>query len=221
MVILSCRAGKVAQCVHPGQEEVGAAPQRREGRYSLVHFADGAFRDGEIQCAVLGSADGVVLVAEFVEGLVVDPHVLGELELPDQVGADDERGDAALDAVVGRVVGQGGSVGRAAPDHATAVHVVGGVAWIEPACMRSQRARVAERVHLLVVVVVVAHRIRAQFGIVLVRCEHQWRAAAPAAHELGGQQFLTLRGVGILAQMVAERADVLLQSPICHVAAVT
>ena len=101
-----------------------------------MHFADGSLGDREIQCAVLGSADRVVLVAEFVEGLVVDPHVLGELELADQVGADDERGDATVHAVVGRVVGQGGAVGRTAPDHPTAVHVVGGVARIEPARMR-------------------------------------------------------------------------------------
>src|SRR4051812_4310329 len=108
-----------------------------------MHFADGPFGDGEIQCAVLASTNRVVLVSEFVECLVIDPDVLGELELPDQVGADDESGDATVDAVVGRILWQGGSIGRAPSDHASAVHVVGSVARIEPARMRSQRAGVA------------------------------------------------------------------------------
>jgi hypothetical protein len=54
-----------------------------------------------------------VIVAEFVEGFVVDPNVLGELELAHQAGADDERRDATVHAVVG----QRGPVGRAAADH--------------------------------------------------------------------------------------------------------
>ena len=132
---LVAECGEVAQGVDSRQKEIRPAGERCEGRYPLVHLADWAVGDGEIQCAVLGADDRVVLVAEFVEGLVVDPDVLGELELADQVGADDERGDAAVRPVVGCVVGQGGSVGRPAPDHATAVHVVGGVAGIEPACV--------------------------------------------------------------------------------------
>ena len=180
----------------------------------------GRLGDGEVQGAVLGAADRVVLVAEFVEGLVVDPDVLGELELAHQARADDERGDAAVDAVLGCAVGQRRTVGGTAADHPAAVHVVGGVARIEPPGVRSQRARVAVRVHLLVVEVVVAHRICAQFGIVGVRRQHQRRAAAPAAHELRRQQFLPFRGVGILAQVVAERPDMFLQPPVRHVTTV-
>src|SRR3954467_11042802 len=133
VILLVAERGKVAQCVHPGQEEVRSALKCRERGYSLVHFADGSFRYGEIECGVLSSADRIMLVAELIEGFVVDPHVLGELELADQVGADDEGRNAAVDAVVGSVVGQGRSVGRTSPDHAAPVHVVGGVAWVESA----------------------------------------------------------------------------------------
>src|SRR3954470_14451806 len=135
VILLAVERSEVAQCADPGEEEVRAAFQRRERRNPLVYLANRPLGYGEVQHAVLGTTDRVVLVAEFVEGLVVDPDVLGELELADQVGADDERGDAAIYAVVGSVAGQRRSVGRAPPDHATAVHVVSGVAWIEPACM--------------------------------------------------------------------------------------
>ena len=161
--------GEIAHGVDPGQEEVRAAREGGECRKALVHLADRPLRDGEVQCAVLGAADRVVLVAEFVECLVVDPHVLRELELTNQVGADDERGDAAIHTVVGRALGQRGSVGRAAADHPATVHVVRGVTRIQPAGVRAERTRVPERIHLLVVEVVVAHRIRAELGIVLVR----------------------------------------------------
>src|SRR6478735_1198615 len=117
MILLVVERGEVAQRVHAGQKEIRPDLKCREGRYSLVHLADRAVGDGEIQCAVLGAADRVVLVAEFVEGLVVDPDVLGELELAHQAGTDDERGDAPAHAVVGSTVGQRGTIGRAAPDH--------------------------------------------------------------------------------------------------------
>ena len=84
---------------------------------------------------------GIVLVAEFVEGLVVDPDVLGELELAHQARTDDERGDAPVHAVVGSIVGQRGPVGRPAPDHPAPVHAVSGIARIEPpACDPSGHA---------------------------------------------------------------------------------
>ena len=183
----------------PGQEEVRPARQGGERRQPFVDLADRPLGDLEVQCAVLGSADRVVLVAEFVEGAVVDPDVLRELELTDQAGADDERGDAAVHPVVGRALGQCRTVGGAAANHPAPVHVVRGVARVEASRVRSQRAGIPERIHLLVVEVVVAHRVRAQLGIVLVRCQHQRRAAAPAAHELRGEQLLIVRRVGVLA----------------------
>ena len=66
----------------------------RIGRFGIVNSSD----------AVLGAADGVAFVAQFVEGRIVDPHVLRELELTNQAGADDECGDAAVHPVVGRAL---------------------------------------------------------------------------------------------------------------------
>ena len=123
-------------------------------------FADRPLGDREIHCAVLGSADRIVLVTQLVEGAVVDPDVLRELELPDQAGANDECGDTALDAVVGCAVGKGRSVGGAAANHPAPVHIVRGVARVEASRVRSERAGIAERIHLLVVEVVVAHGVR-------------------------------------------------------------
>ena len=82
--------------------------------------------------------DRVALVAELVEILVVDPDVLGELELAHEAGADDEGGDAALRPVVGCAFGEVGAVGGAAADHAAAVHVRRGVARVHPADVRAQ-----------------------------------------------------------------------------------
>ena len=53
-----------------------------------------------------------MLAAEYVEGLVVDPDVLGELELAHQARADGERGDAPVHAVIGLILGKRRSVGH-------------------------------------------------------------------------------------------------------------
>ena len=52
-----------------------------------------------------------------------------------QVGADDEGSDPAVHAIVGFVIGKGGPIGGTAADHAATVHVVGGIARIEPTCV--------------------------------------------------------------------------------------
>src|SRR4029453_14045368 len=88
--------GQVAHGVHPGEEEVRATREGGERRKTFVHLTDRPFRNREIQSAVLGAADRVVFVVELVESLVVDPDVLRELELADEVGADDERGEAGV-----------------------------------------------------------------------------------------------------------------------------
>ena len=84
--------------------------------------------------------------------------------------------------------------------------------------MRSQRTGISVRVHLFVVEVVVAHRIRAEFRVVVLGCQHQGCAAAPAAHELRGQQLLTVGAVSVVSDVVAEQRHVLLQAPVRHVA---
>src|SRR3954469_5222322 len=130
--------GEIAQPVESRQEEVATTPERGESRYPLVHLADRSLGNGEIEGSVLRSADRVVLVAWFLERLVVDPYVLRELELAHQVGTDDERSDAAVHTVVGCIIGQRRAVGRAAPDHPAAIHVVRGITWIQPPRMRPQ-----------------------------------------------------------------------------------
>ena len=57
-------------------------------------------------------------------------------------------------------------------------------------------------------------------GIVLVGREHERRAAAPAAHQLGRDQLLLLRRLAVLAEELAKLPNMLLQPAIGHVAAV-
>src|ERR671921_880624 len=80
---------QVAHGVHSGEEEVCTARQCGERWNTLVHSPDRPFGYGEVRRAVLGAADRIALVVEFMESLVVDPHVLCEFELTHQVCADD------------------------------------------------------------------------------------------------------------------------------------
>lgn len=59
--------------------KVGTAGERGERGKSLVHLANRPLGRGEVERSVLGAADRVVLVAQLVEGFIVDPHVLREL----------------------------------------------------------------------------------------------------------------------------------------------
>ena len=114
----------------PGRKKYAPPRDGGERRKPCDLLADRPLGDLEFQRAVLVADDRVVLVAEFVEILVVGPDVLRELELADEARADDERGDAALHAVLGRVFGQGRPVGGPAADHPAPVHVVRGVARV-------------------------------------------------------------------------------------------
>src|SRR5439155_1561304 len=80
----------------------------------------------------LGADERVELVAEVLELRIVDPDVHGELELPNQAAAADERGNSPLHAIVRRALRQRRTVGAAAPDHLPALHVLAGVAKIHP-----------------------------------------------------------------------------------------
>src|ERR1700739_4334519 len=114
----SGEGGEVSEAVETREERVGPAGERGEGGQSLENLADGTLGDLVFQCAVLCSADWIALVAQSVEVAVVDPHVLRELELAHEAGADDERGDASIRPVVVGTLGKRVAVGRAAPDHA-------------------------------------------------------------------------------------------------------
>jgi len=112
------------------------------------------------------------------------------------------------------------AVSGAAADHAAAAHIVRRVAGIHAPHVRAERHRIAMRIHLLIVEVVVALRIGTERRIVLVGCQHQWCAAAPAAHQLCRNQLLFFGRLAVLAQEVAELADMLFQAAISHVAAI-
>ena len=96
-------------------------------------------------------------------------------------------------AVLGRALGQRRPVGAAAPDHPAAL-MFSAVSrgFIRRMCA-PDRAGVALGVHLAVVEVVVPLHVGAERRIVLLGREHERRAAAPAAHELGGDELLLLR----------------------------
>src|SRR5246127_2776984 len=90
MVSPSGERGQVSEAVEAGQKKICPAGERGEGRQPLENLANGTLGDLEFHRAVLCSADRIALVSQFVKVAVVDPHVLCELELAHQAGADDE-----------------------------------------------------------------------------------------------------------------------------------
>ena len=94
------------------------------------------------------------------------------------------------------------------------------VARIHAPDVRAERDRIAVRVHLAVVEVVVALQVGAERRVVLLGRQHERRAAAPAAHQLRRDQLLLLRRLAVLAEELAERADVLLELAVGEIAAV-
>src|SRR6266550_5545758 len=202
------------------QEEIGPSANRGERGQAGDALFDPPFRNLELERAVLCPDDRIAFVPELVEVLVVDPHILRELELPDQTPADDERGDAALDPIVRGTLREWRAVRRAAANHPAAVHVGSRIARIHPAAMRAQRYRIAVRILVLVAEVVVALHVGTERWIVFLRRQHQRRATAPATHQLRGNQLLPLGSLSMLTQEVPKRAHVLLQAAIGQVAAV-
>ena len=170
--------------------------------------------DGHVVRPVVRADDGIAFVTQLVEPGIVDPHVLRELELPDQAGAADKGRDAAFDAVFGRPFGQRRPVGPTAADDAAAIHVHRRVARIHPPDVGAKRHGIPVRVHLPVVEVVVPLRVRRKLRIILLWREHERRSTAPPAHQLRRDQFLLLGCVAVGPQKIAERADVLVHAPI-------
>src|SRR5215468_1148087 len=170
---------EISQRLEPREEEVGTAPDGGERWQSDDLLSHWTFWDLELQRAVLGADDRIALVAEFVEIAVVDPHILSELVLANQAGAEHERRDAPLHAVVGSTLRQVRAVRRAAANHPAAVHVHRRVARIHATDVRAKWHGVAVRILMFVVEVVVPLRIRAQCRIIFVWREHKWRTAAP------------------------------------------
>src|SRR5881397_4105590 len=73
-------------------------------------------------------------------------------------------------------------------------------------------------VHFLIVKVIGPLHVSAELRIIFVRRQHKRCAAAPAAHELCCDELLLLRRLSMLSKKIAERAHMLLQAPIGHVA---
>ena len=120
----------------------------------------------------------------------------------------------------GRALRQRRPVGPAAADDAAAIHVHGRIARVHAPDVGAERDRVAVRVHLSVIEVVVALRVRRKLGVVLRGREHERCAAAPSPHQLRRDQFLLLRRGAVRSQEVAECADVLFDPAIGEKAAV-
>src|SRR6516164_5193626 len=87
------------------QKEVGPSAQCSESRQTLDRLADRPLGNLEIQRPVLRADERIMLVAEFVKVSIVDPHVLRELELADEVGATDKGSEPPFHAVLGRAFG--------------------------------------------------------------------------------------------------------------------
>lgn len=134
----------MSRCRKAGQEKICAASHRREGRQPEDLFPDRALRDFVFQRAVLMADDRVAFVAEFVKIPVVHPDILRKLELSNEARANHERDNAAFPAVLRRAFGQRGTIGRATPNHAAAVHVRRGVAGIHPPDVRAERYGITE-----------------------------------------------------------------------------
>src|SRR5262245_39726428 len=213
-----CR--EISKRLEPREEEVGTAPDGGERWQSDDLLSHWTFGDLELQRAVLGADDRIALVAEFVEISVVDPHILSELVLANQAGAEHERRDAPLHAVVGGTFRQVRAVSRATGNHAPAVHVHGRIAGIHATDVRAKWHGIAVRILMFVVEVVVPLRIGAQCRIVFVGREHKWRAAAPPAHEFGRDEFLFLGGFALLVEEVAKSPHMFFEAAIRHIAAV-
>src|SRR5215203_4182843 len=96
----------------------------------------------------------IAFVPEFVKIRVVDPDVLGKLELPHEARANHEGGNPSIDSVLGRAVRQEGPIGRATADHLAPLDVGGGVAWVHPPDVRTEWNGITVWVHLGIVEVI-------------------------------------------------------------------
>src|SRR5688572_4976410 len=169
---------------NPRQKEVGAALHGGKCGQPRDLLFDRPFRNRHVVRAVMRTDEGIPLVAELVELGVVGPDVLRELVLPDQTGAADKGGDTPFDSIFGSTFRQRRPVRSAATNDAPTIHVHGGVARVHAPDVGAEWDRVAVRVHLSVIEVVVALWIRRQLGVVLRWRKHERCAAAPPAHQL-------------------------------------
>ena len=172
-----------------------------------------------------GADERVLIRRRADEDAVVQPLRLDELELALQVRTREDEDDAPVDAVVlEHAVGQHRAVARAAPDHPVEANVdaslvVERVARVGPTRVRAGRALEATQI-VPVAEVVVALRVGAERGVVLLRGQRERRAALPAPDHLGAEQRLLLAARGSRAEVLPVGGDARVQLPEDDVGAV-
>ena len=147
-------------------------------------------RDRQGPRPVVRSDERILLRGRADEDAVVEPLRLDELELAVQVRADEDEHDPAVGPVVLEdALREHRPVARPPADHAMQADVRGvpgveRVAGVRSARMRARGASEAAQV-VPVGERVVALRVLAECGIVVVGGERERRAAGPAADHLG------------------------------------
>src|SRR5262245_56283296 len=175
--------------------------------------SDGLLRNRECRAFLLPSDDRVTLVASPDEIAVLDPLLLQEFDRGHRLGADEHEHCAARNVVIffgQRVRIVWWSIRRAAPYQAMQIDIGQtrqfGIARIHAPDVRSERNLPATRV-VCIIEVVVPLRIRAEAGVVNVRRQRQWCAAAPTADQLRGQQFPFFLSLSVRLEESIECAD--------------
>src|SRR5512142_29319 len=92
--------GEPAQGAQTRQEAIFATPSDNEARQVLQAAPDGLLRDGDAARSVVMPGHRVFFAGEPDEITIVDPLGLDELELPVQVGADEDPDEAPVGAIV-------------------------------------------------------------------------------------------------------------------------
>lgn len=139
------------------------------------------------------------------------------------MGADEREHEAAVGSVVLQYpLGQRRTVDGAAPDHAVQTHLSRhrGVTGVGTADVAASGRLESRRIVALVQEGVTSVRVGAEGGVVGLRGQRQGSAAAPASHDLCGDQFFVLGAGGVVLQVAAELGDVLVELAEDRVAAV-
>src|SRR5687767_3109291 len=209
-----------AQPSNAWKEEIRSTAHGGERRESHELPAHGSLGNSQIERSVLRADDRVAFVLQLMEGRIVRPDDLRELELTDETCATDKGGNPAFNPNIGHVFWQMGTICAAATDHPVSAHVRGRIARVHSTDMRAQRHRISVGIHRLVVEVVVAQWVCAELGIVFLRCEDERSAATPATHHLGRNQLLFVARLAMAPKELAKPAHMLLQPPVRDIASI-
>ena len=126
----------------------------------------------------------------------------------------------AIHPIVGSALGECRPIPRPPPDHSPTIHVVRRVARIQPTGVRAERARIAERIHLLVVAVVVAHGSAPSSGSSLSRASTLGAPLRQRPMNFAAGSSSSSGVFRILVEVGAEQRHVFLQPGVRQVIAV-